>query len=416
MLEERLDRQLRIKGWDQVALSSATLGVLGDDDLLASLFLLSASALGINDLVVLAPRLDPDLVTTAHRINPKFNLSFIEGWFTHPTMSDLFSSSRLVVDLSSYALANKLALNSAFTRGIPLVRAFRHRNGRSWGLRVFTYLPGREWEELNSIISYRNFPGKTTDDGVLDTIASGLALEEVKNLLMGWRVSSELISYFAQRPRKPAASPRVLVVGAGALGNFAGLGLAWSGISDITFMDPDLVEIANLNRQVFFYDAIGRGKAKTLASRLNEKMRTAAKYRNDSFDRNTDISGFDVVFDCVDNFETRLIISEKCREAGKVLISGGTSATQGQVIVYRPEGGSPTPAELLGIKDIVHSRRVEQPIAGNRPSCTYNPNPSVIMTNQIIAGLMVDAYRVLLSGRTPDNVFYNSESDEKILR
>ena len=132
------------------------------------------------------------------------------------------------------------------------------------------------------------------------------------------------------------------------------------------------------------------------------------------FDRKTDISGFDGVFDCVDNFETRIIISEKGKIARKVLISGGTSATAGQVIVYDPADGGPTPAEILGLHEIVDSRKASHD-KRIRTACRYIPDPSVIMTNQIIGGLMVDAYRVVLSGTSPANIFYNSESDEKIL-
>ena len=55
MRQNRLDRQLRIEGWNQQALENAKIGVVGDDDLLASLYILSASALGINNIVVIAP-------------------------------------------------------------------------------------------------------------------------------------------------------------------------------------------------------------------------------------------------------------------------------------------------------------------------------------------------------------------------
>jgi molybdopterin/thiamine biosynthesis adenylyltransferase len=414
MIEERLDRQLRIKGWDQGALSSARVCVLGGFDLLASLFVLSAAALGINDLIVVAPKLDEDLVATASKINPKLNLTFLEGYFTHPILSDIFSGSRVVVDLSSYGIANKLAVDMAFDTGRPLVRAFRYRNGLEAGVKTLTYMRGREWIDLDSIISQNNLPRRQTDDAVLDTIAAGIALEETKNLLMGWKVSPDLISYGAVRGSRKKSSPRVLVVGAGALGNFAALGLAYSGITDITLMDHDVVEIANLNRQIFFYEAIGRGKAQTLAFRINEKFGVSAKFVAGCFDRKTDISGFDVVFDCVDNFETRIIISEKGKIARKVLISGGTSATAGQVIVYDPADGGPTPAETLGFHEIVDSRKTSHD-ERIRTSCRYIPDPSVIMTNQIIAGLMVDAYRVVLSGTAPANTFYDSESDEKIL-
>jgi hypothetical protein len=36
LFDDRLDRQLRIQGWDQAALDGAKIGVVGDDDLLAS--------------------------------------------------------------------------------------------------------------------------------------------------------------------------------------------------------------------------------------------------------------------------------------------------------------------------------------------------------------------------------------------
>jgi molybdopterin/thiamine biosynthesis adenylyltransferase len=414
VIEERLDRQLRIKGWDQEALGSSQVGIVGDDDLLASLFVLSASALGINDLIVLAPRLDSDLVAIASKMNPKFNLAFLKGYFTHPALSDIFSGSRVLVDLSAYGLANKLAVDTAFATGKPLVRGFRYRNFRQYGLKIFTYVRGKEHEELGSIISPNNLPQKRSDDAVLDTIAAGIALEEVKNLLLGWKVSPDLITYGAVRGTPNGSHPRALVVGAGALGNFVAMGLAYSGITGMTIMDPDRVEIANLNRQVFFYDAIGRGKAETLASRINERFGAGAKFAPGGFDRNTDISGFDAVFDCVDNFETRIIMSEKGRTGRKVVISGGTSATAGQVIVFDPAEDGPTPAELLGLYEIVDSRKAEH-VERSRASCRYVPDPSVIMTNQIVAGLMVDAYRVFLNGNSPANIFYNAESDRKIL-
>ena len=100
------------------------------------------------------------------------------------------------------------------------------------------------WIDPGSIVSQNNLPRRQTDDAVLDTIAAGIALEETKNLLMGWKVSADLISYGAVRGSRKKSSARALVVGAGALGNFAALGLAYSGITDITLMDPDVVEIA----------------------------------------------------------------------------------------------------------------------------------------------------------------------------
>jgi molybdopterin/thiamine biosynthesis adenylyltransferase len=119
------------------------------------------------------------------------------------------------------------------------------------------------------------------------------------------------------------------------------------------------------------------------------------------------------VFDCVDNFETRIVLSERCKGQGKALISGGTSAEAGQVVTYKPSESGVTPAELLGLYEIVDKRKVESSLR-ERASCTYDPDPSVIMTNQITAGFMVDSYRMLLDGQKPRTIFYDSTSSDRI--
>jgi molybdopterin/thiamine biosynthesis adenylyltransferase len=178
-------------------------------------------------------------------------------------------------------------------------------------------------------------------------------------------------------------------------------------------MDPDIIEMTNLNRQVLFYEAIGRSKAETLTERLNSIFNMDNKAQVSFFDKDTDIESYDVIFDCVDNFESRIVLSEKCKVQGKALISGGTSVDAGQVVIYNPMKNGVTPAELLGLYDIVEERSPEN-YQRERAACIYQPDPSVIMTNQIAAGFMVDAYRMLLDGQEPKNIFYDSNNKEKI--
>jgi molybdopterin/thiamine biosynthesis adenylyltransferase len=408
----RLDRQLRIAGWNQPALDQAKIGVVGDQDQLASLFVLSASAVGINNLVVVAPVLAKKLVEIAGRVNPVFALTHIEGFYTHPVLDDLFKGCNLIVDLSHYGLANKLLLEKGFRERLPIVRGFCHRRNGVQGLNVFTYLRGREWQELEQIVCPNNLPEGHFDDGVFDTIVAGIVLEEVTSLLMQQKVSDALISYERSTGAYVRQS-KVLVVGSGALGTFVGLGLAYSGFQHCTFMDPDVVEVTNLNRQILLYDAIGQSKAETLSRRLNGFFGMNSRAEVGYFRRDTDLSPYDVVFDCVDNFETRIVLSEQCKEHGKALISGGTSAHAGQVVVYNPLKNGATPAELLGLYEIVSTRTVEAPLR-ERASCTYRPDPSVVMTNQIAAGFMVDSYRMLLDGQEVKNIFYDSTSSERL--
>lgn len=413
MKQTRLDRQLRIENWNQDALENAKIGVVGDDDLLASLYIMSASALGINKLIALAPSLNMVFVETAKKLNSRFNLTHVEGYYTHPVVDDIFKRCNLIVDLSHYGLANKLVLDKGYRENIPIIRGFCYEQNNLQGFKIFAYMRGREWQELEQIISPLNLPNGHFDDGVLDTIISGIVLEETKNILMGKKVSEELISYKRKKLATSNNQSCILVIGSGALGIFVGLGLAYSGFRKITFVDPDVVEVTNLNRQVLFYDAVGESKAEILSKKLNELFGTDSNAQVTYFDRDSDILAFDVVFDCVDNFESRIVLSEKCKDQGKILISGGTSADAGQMVVYNPMEDSITPAELLGLHDIIEKRTPET-YQRERAACIYQPDPSVIMSNQIVAGFMVDAYRMLIDGQKPDNIFYDSNRTARI--
>jgi molybdopterin/thiamine biosynthesis adenylyltransferase len=412
MTDARLDRQLRVPGWNQSALAQARVGVVGDADRLASLFVLSAAALGVNNLVLLAPGADEALMEVARRLNPELHLFRVEGFYTHPILDDLFVGADALADLSQYGLANKLVLNRAFRHDIPVVRGFCYERDGEQGLKVFSYRRGREWRELEEMVSPVNLPGDHFDDGILDMIVAGLVLEEATNLLMRGGVSDEIIRLRRPRLRREARDARALVVGAGALGNFVGLGLAYAGVQDITVIDPDAVDVTNLNRQVLFAGGIGRSKAEVLCERLTGMFGARARSQVAYFRRDTQVSPYEVVFDCVDNFETRIILSEKCRDEGKVLISGGTGVEAGQVVVYDPAGGGGTPAEILGLYELVDRKQIEG-YERERAACAYRPEPSVIMVNQIIGALMVDAWRRLVAGQEPGNIFYDSRSDTK---
>ena len=200
------------------------------------------------------------------------------------------------------------------------------------------------------------------------------------------------------------------IVGAGALGNFVGLGLALAGFKNMTIIDPDVIEVTNLNRQVFFAGAVGAGKAETLAERLNQGFATRARGVRDFFKKGYDISEFEVIFDCVDNFASRIVLSEACAAAGKILISGGSDVSTGQVVVYHPIRQPQTPADLLGLSEIV-AQRPQTDLHRERAACIYQPDPAVIMTNQIIGGFMVEACRRVLAGMEAPPFFYDARAD-----
>ncbi|MEM7828666.1 MAG: ThiF family adenylyltransferase, partial [Candidatus Aenigmatarchaeota archaeon] len=368
----------------------------------------------INKILIITPFLEKNFHEITCRINPLLNLTFIEGYYTHPNMDVFLEGSDIIVDLTNYGISNKLLVEKCYREGIPLVRCFCEENRGETGIKIFSYIRGREWKELEDVVSRRNIPFTHSDDPVLDLIASGIALEEVKNFLMKRTFSDELIVYSRKKFVLDSADLNICVIGAGALGNFVVLGLIYSGFHNITVMDPDVVEVSNLNRQVLFYDAIGLNKAKAMSEKVKKLWGFSINAIDTYFSSETDISSYNVIFDCVDNFETRITLSEKCRKTKKVLISGGTGMDAGQVIFYDPLRDDHTPAELLGLRDIVEKRNKEEARSAD-PSCLYQPDPSVIMTNLIIGGLMVDSLRMYLSGIRPPKIFYDSSSNKKLM-
>uniref|UniRef100_A0A7V4LCG9 THIF-type NAD/FAD binding fold domain-containing protein n=1 Tax=Desulfobacca acetoxidans TaxID=60893 RepID=A0A7V4LCG9_9BACT len=412
--EERLDRQLRIPGWNQEALSRARVGVCGDDPWLTGLVVAGAAALGLGELTVVAPALDPRLAAAARGLHPGLRLSFFPGYFSHPLLEDLWRGCEVLVDVSHYGLAGKLLLNLAHRQGIPLVRGGELAPPGRRGFKVFTYQPGREWRELLELPGSRQLPGPRRGDPVLALMVAGLVLEEVKKVLLGEPVTPAVVRYEGGRAPGASLAPlRPLMAGAGALGNFVGLGLAAAGCPELVCLDPDVVEITNLNRQILFWDKVGEPKARALARRLKEWFGINTHGHEAYAGPDTDFSGCDVVFECTDNFESRIILSETCRDLGLRFISGGAGVAAGQVVGYDPREGGPTPAALLGLYEIVAGRDVPS-APRDRASCVYQPDPAVIMTNLVVAGLMLEACRRLLAGEENSPLFYDARAEEML--
>ncbi len=136
------------------------------------------------------------------------------------------------------------------------------------------------------------------------------------------------------------ADARALIVGAGGLGNPAGLYLATAGVGHIVVSDFDTVDSSNLPRQVMFRDAdIGKPKAEVLALRLCEASpeltAVGISRRLDKGSLLQEISEADAVLDCTDNFRSRWLLNECCQTAQTPLVSGAAIRFEGQLAVFR---------------------------------------------------------------------------------
>jgi molybdopterin/thiamine biosynthesis adenylyltransferase/rhodanese-related sulfurtransferase len=112
---------------------------------------------------------------------------------------------------------------------------------------------------------------------------------------------------------------KVLVVGAGGLGSPVLLYLAAAGVGQITIIDGDCVELTNLQRQIIFSsEQIGQPKAQCARERLvalNPEIEVVginAYLTHENIQQWFDDK--DLVIDCTDNFATRYLINDTCRE------------------------------------------------------------------------------------------------------
>ncbi len=133
---------------------------------------------------------------------------------------------------------------------------------------------------------------------------------------------------------------RVLVVGAGGLGAPVIQYLAAAGIGTIGIIDDDVVDLSNLQRQVIHATSrIGMPKvdsaARTVAA-LNPDIEVITRNERLTPDNvEALISGYDVVADGSDNFETRFLVNDACFLLEKTLISAAILRFDGQLSTFK---------------------------------------------------------------------------------
>ncbi len=146
--------------------------------------------------------------------------------------------------------------------------------------------------------------------------------------------------------QKALKQAKVLVIGAGGLGSPALQYLAAAGVGTIGVIDDDIVDNANLQRQVIHSDArIGDAKvfsAKTAMVEQNPFV-TVRPYRRrlEASIAPELFSDYDLILDGSDNFETRYLVNEVCTRLGKPLIAAALTQWEGQISLYHPAKAGP---------------------------------------------------------------------------
>lgn len=134
---------------------------------------------------------------------------------------------------------------------------------------------------------------------------------------------------------------RVAVVGMGALGCAIAPWLVRAGVGHVTLVDRDLVEPSNLQRQLLYVEAdLGRLKAEAAAAHLraaNSEVAVVPVVADlTSGNARALLTGFDLLLDGTDNFETRFLLNDLAIATGTPWIYAGAIGAEGMVWPLHP--------------------------------------------------------------------------------
>jgi adenylyltransferase/sulfurtransferase len=141
------------------------------------------------------------------------------------------------------------------------------------------------------------------------------------------------------------AQARIMVVGAGALGNEVLKNLALLGAGHLLVVDFDTIEISNLTRSVLFrQEDRGRAKAEVAAERvrqLNPDVKIIPLKGDIAHDVGLGVfRQMDLVLGCLDNRLARMALNRACWRVGRPWVDGALNVADGSVRVFVPPDGA----------------------------------------------------------------------------
>ena len=121
---------------------------------------------------------------------------------------------------------------------------------------------------------------------------------------------------------KCLADARVILFGVGGVGSWCAESLVRSGIGQLTLVDPDCVDITNINRQLpATLETVGRPKVEVLKERfatINPACEVTALQERYTLGADFHLSGYDVIIDAIDSLtdKANLILEASATQAG----------------------------------------------------------------------------------------------------
>ena len=152
-------------------------------------------------------------------------------------------------------------------------------------------------------------------------------------------------SFISWWEREKVESAKVMVVGAGALGNEVIKNLVLMGVGYIYIVDFDTIEMANLSRSVLFRESdTGRKKAEVAAARAKEiNPHVHVQYLHGDVTTDIGLGVFrrmDVIIGCLDNNEARLAVNRFAYWVNKPWVDGAIQEFFGLARTFIPGQGA----------------------------------------------------------------------------
>jgi len=139
--------------------------------------------------------------------------------------------------------------------------------------------------------------------------------------------------------QKRLKNSRVLIIGMGGIGCPLLTYLASAGVGNLGIIDHDKVEISNLNRQTLFnLSDIGKFKVVQAKIKIDKIFRAikVRKFTEKIVKKNIRkiLTGYEIICDGTDNFDTRYLINDECKKNKKILISAAINKFDGQIFKF----------------------------------------------------------------------------------
>ena len=232
---------------------------------------------------------------------------------------------------------------------------------------------------------------------------------------------------FGEEAQKGLSEASVAIVGLGGLGAFVALQLAHLGVGTVVLIDPDIVDVTNLNRLVGAVQGdVGKPKVNVYRDLIKEiAPQTCVTTIAESIlgtEAVNSTKAVDVIAGCVDNHGARLILNYLAVQYCIPLIDAGTgvqvetmeieSQVGGQVQAVLPGRGC---LVCRGFIDPVRAAFDLAPASVQEDERAHgygsdDPAPAVVFLNGVVASLQVSWIADLLGARFADAATHTTTS------